>query len=215
MKKIKAVILDFDGVLAESNAEKEAAFDELFALYPEYCSAMKDYHLAHRASPRRKKFAHYVEVLMGCRGDGVAIERMTKRFAEIVTERVIACPPVPGSIEFLSEFSKRVPLYISSVTPLDDLKKIIKARKIAGYIVETYGDPPTKKVDAINSILLREKIEPNEVAFIGDSPSDFHAAEQTGIVFFGRYSGQPFTGLEVELFRDLFQIAAQLRPLLS
>ena len=41
MARIRAVILDFDGVLAESNKVKDAAFNEFFSRYPEHAAAMR------------------------------------------------------------------------------------------------------------------------------------------------------------------------------
>lgn len=211
MKKIRAVILDFDGVLAESNQEKEAAFEEFFALYPEHRQAMHDFHLSHRPHPRREKFTYYVEVLMGCPGDRQLVEEMVSQFSEMVFNRVIACPPVLGSIEFLQEFSSRIPLYISSVTPQEELQGIIRKRGIETYITEAFGNPPISKEEAIAQVLERERVGPDEVAFVGDSLSDYKSATAAGLIFWGRDSGQSFGDAKVELYPDLHAIAAVVR----
>ena len=80
MRKIRAVILDFDGVLAESNAEKDAAFEALFARYPEHASAMREYHRANHAAPRMQKFQHYVDEVFGTRGKGASAEDLARQF---------------------------------------------------------------------------------------------------------------------------------------
>jgi len=213
VRSIRAVILDFDGVLAESNGEKDAAFEEFFALYPEHSVAMREYHKAYYTSPRIQKFAYFAEHLMGRPGDQALLDRMAREFSQRVVDRVINCPEVPGASSFLVEFSRIVPLYIASVTPQEELNHIIKARRIDTYIKEAFGNPPHAKVAAAEMIFRRELLDPQEVAFVGDSASDYDAAQQVGLFFLGRDSGQPFSDAELELSADLHEIANRLRPL--
>ena len=210
MTKIRTVVFDFDGVLAESNQVKDGAFEALFALYPEHREEMRAYHIAHHSRPRREKFEHFVSVLMGCPGDRDLVEEMAGKFSELVFDRVVACPPVPGSREFLQEFAGRIPLYVSSVTPQDELRAILKARELESFITKAFGNPPVPKAEAIARILERERVQPDEVAFVGDSLSDYQAAASAGLVFWGRDSGQDFADAEVELFPDLHGIAAAM-----
>ena len=211
MSQICAVILDFDGVLAESNNEKNLAFEELFALYPEYREEMRSYHLANYSNPRMTKFRYYVEKLMKRPGDQEMVDRLAAQFSSYVVKRVVSCPAVPGSVEFLAEFSKRMPLYIASVTPQEELRAILAARGIDSYIVEAFGNPPFSKEEAIQTVLQRERMQPSEVAFVGDSMSDYRVAMAENLVFFGRDSGLPFDEVEIELFPDLFGIAKKLQ----
>lgn len=213
MRRIRAVILDFDGVLAESNGEKDAAFEEFFSLYPEHSEAMREYHQAHYTSSRVQKFAYYAEKLMGRPGDLALLDRMGQEFSQRVVDRVINCPEVPGASSFLAEFSRIVPLYISSVTPQEELKHIIRARRIDAYIKEAFGNPPHTKVVAAEMILKREGLDPQEVIFVGDSTSDYDAAQQVGLPFLGRGSGQFPPDTELELSADLHGIADRLRLL--
>ena len=211
MTKIRAIIMDFDGVLAESNKAKLSAFEDMFALYPAYRDAMMDYHLANYSIPRMAKFEHYVYDLMQRRGDVNAVKKMADQFSGLVVHRVIACPDVPGMREFLDEFSHQVSLYISSVTPEFELKSIIHAREIESFFVEVFGDPPWQKPDAIRAILEREKLLPSEIIFVGDSAADYRTAMEAEVEFVGRDSGLPFNGIEVKLYRDLYEIADVIR----
>ena len=212
--KIRAVILDFDGVLAESNDEKSAAFEEFFALYPEHAAAMRAFHLDHYSNSRYDKFAHYAEVLMGSSVASTVVDEMAAQYARLVIDRVIACPSVPGAVEFLREFSAVVPLYISSATPQEELRTIVDCRGIARYITIAFGNPPTTKAAAIRTVLEREGAEPDEVVFVGDSASDFEAAAEADLVFLGRDSGRPFDSFDVELHADLIGIATALRKMI-
>lgn len=211
MTVIRAIILDFDGVLAESNEEKLRAFEDLFALYPPYRDAMMDYHLDNYSWPRMSKFEHYVYELVGQPGNVEMVQTMACQFSEFVVRRVVACPDVPGTREFLTEFSQQVPLYISSVTPQGELREIARARGIDSFFVEIFGDPPCPKPDAIRAVLAREKLSPSEVLFVGDSASDYRAARGAGLEFIGRDSGLPFDDAEITLYHDLYEIADVVR----
>ncbi len=211
MTKIRAIALDFDGVLVESSAAKLSAFKDLFALYTPYQGLMMEYHLANYSLPRIKKFEYYVYDLMQRSGDIDAVKVMAERFSEIVATRVIASPDVPGARVFLDEFSQQLSLYVSSVTPETELKRIIRARRIESFFVEVFGDPPRRKRDAIRAVLKRENAPPPEIIFVGDSPADYRMAVETGVEFVGRDSGLTFNGIELKLYRDLTEIADVIR----
>ncbi len=215
VKKIKAIVLDFDGVIVESNAVKDAAFSEFFARYPQYTEAMQVYHDDNHALPRRHKFAYLVEVLMQRPGDAELINNIVEEFSALTAARVIACPEVPGAEVFLEEFAKHVPLYISSVTPQEELLRIIEARGISSHFRHVFGNPPHPKAEAIGVVLERERLQPNEIAFVGDSESDRQVALQTGLIFFARNSGQLFGCSNIELSVDMDGIAQRLRPMVG
>jgi len=211
MNEIKAVILDFDGVLVESNTEKTEAFKELFTLYPEHEEEMLAYHFQNFSVSRMRKFEHFVHDFMKRPDDTETVTEMAARFSDLVTKRVIACPEVPGAMSFLQRFSKRFPIYISSATPQSELIEIIHRRGMTSYLTGIFGDPPVKKREAIRSVLKREKVFPEETLFIGDALSDYHVARETGIRFMGRDSGLPFGEEDVPLYRDLFEISDAIR----
>ena len=215
MSEIRAAILDFDGVLAESNAEKDMAFEELFAHYPEHSAGMRTYHLQNHAEPRRVKFDYYVEHLMQRGHDREMIDRMGVEFSRLVVGRVIRCPEVPGTSAFLQEFSQLIPLYISSVTPHEELGEIITERKITPHIKQAFGNPPYPKLEVVRRILALENLDPCEVVFVGDSESDYQVALQAKLVFLGRDSGQPFSNADLSLSCDLNEVADRLRPLVK
>jgi phosphoglycolate phosphatase-like HAD superfamily hydrolase len=208
---VRTIILDFDGVLLESNDDKMQAFEDLFALHPKFTDAMRAFHLANYSRPRMIKFEHYVYQIMERPGDENAVQEMARQFSEIVTARVIACREVPGAGDFLKGFSKKVPLYISSTTPQEELIHIIEARGMAHYFTEVFGDPPVEKAVAIQRVLEREQCPPSEVVFVGDAVSDYLVATEAKLQFLGRNSGLPFDGQGTKLYRDMAEIGDVLR----
>jgi phosphoglycolate phosphatase-like HAD superfamily hydrolase len=212
MTAVRAIVLDFDGVLLDSEAAKAAVFDEVFSAYPEYAAAMAAFHQAHVSLPRRAKFEHCVFSIMGRPGDTWEVETMIRRFSGTVVDRVAACAAVPGADAFLAEFSGRVPLYVASVTPEPELRTVIEARGWAAHFTAVFGDPPTPKPQAIGAIVARECLAPPEVVFVGDSAGDYEAARATGVEFIARDSGLSFGGAAVRPYPDLQVIADVLRP---
>ena len=211
MEIIQAIILDFDGVLLESNEAKDRAFENLFSFYPSYADEMMKYHLEKMSTPRMKKFEYYIGVLMNLPGDTAAVKEMAARFSELVFQRVIRCPEVRGARSFLEEFHSRLPLYVSSLTPQEELIQIIDARNFGGFFKQIFGYPPVEKIEAIRQVIETEAVSPGEVVFIGDSPSDYVAAGTTGVRFIGRDSGQHTMETDIFIYSDLNDIGSVLR----
>jgi phosphoglycolate phosphatase-like HAD superfamily hydrolase len=118
---------------------------------------------------------------------------------------------VVGAQAFLEEYYQRLPLYVSSVTPQDELRRILRKREMTRFFKKAFGDPPRTKPEAIRQVLATHELSPSELLFVGDSISDYHAAFETGVVFIGRDSGQPFAGVEIDLFKDMREIGNELR----
>lgn len=172
---------------------------------------MLAYHMENYSTSRMAKFKFYVYELMGRPGNDELVQAMAQQFSGIVKGAVVASPDVPGAREFLREFSQQVPLYISSVTPQEELREIVQARGINSFFTEVYGNPPVQKVDAIRTVLSQQDLIPSQVIFIGDSASDYQAAVQTGLEFIGRDSGFGFQDAPVHLYKNLFEIGDEIR----
>jgi len=184
---LKAIILDFDGVVIESNRIKHDAFSEIFSDYPESYDRMMSYHFAHNHVDRHKKFRYFITEILGQPFDQAFADRLADRFAQLTREKIINCPYVEGALDLIREFSKRFPMYIASATPLDELKIVLEARGLMPFFKGIYG-APTPKPEMFADVIQKEKIDPQEVLFIGDSPEDYEVAKESGIAFIGRIS---------------------------
>lgn len=203
---IEAIILDYDGVLVESNAAKDEAFRELFGRFPEVEEKMAAFHTRHHSEPRHLKFQHYVSELLGGPGDAEALEEMHRLFSQIVVEKVIGCHDVPGARELLRTCRGRISLYVSSNTPEEELRKTMEARGLLGYFNHVFGDPPNSKAHAIRRILDWEQCAAEAVVFVGDAQSDYRVATEHGLRFIGRDSGQTFEAAGIEIHSDLHAV---------
>jgi phosphoglycolate phosphatase-like HAD superfamily hydrolase len=204
----KAVLFDFDGVIVESFDIKTEAFRELFADEPEHLPAILKLHRTNGGLSRFAKFELiYRDIL--CRPLPLAEKNeLGRRFADLVMEKVLACPFVPGALEFLQAYSERLPLFVASGTPHEELLDILARRGLAGYFREAHGSPP-EKTEIARGILHRYSLAPSEMPFVGDSRNDYQAAVEVGLPFIGRVSPgspDPFPQADVIHIKDLVQL---------
>ena len=207
---LKAIILDFDGTLVESVGIKDRAFRSLFeADHPDRIDEIMAYHLAHNATLRFAKFRHVIERIVGRSFTEADNRRLSERFASLVFDAIVECPEVGGLGRFLDCFGGRVALYLVSMSPDEELGRILAARGLARRFKRVYGGS-WQKADAIHDILAAEGITPEKAVFVGDAPEDRRAAEDTGVPFVGRDSGKDL-GDDVPIYPDLIGVQADLQ----
>jgi len=206
---VKAIVLDFDGVMVESNKIKHEAFSEIFSQYPEHYEEMMSYHLSHNHVHRRDKFKHIYENILKKKYRDEDIEKLANRFSELTRRKIIESDYVDGAMEFMEYFYGRVPLYLASATPLDELEIILKERGIAAFFRRIYG-APMKKKDMFSDILEKEEISSGELLFIGDSPEDYRVAKDSGIKFVARISDSSVSEGNIVKFNNMKEIRKYL-----
>jgi phosphoglycolate phosphatase-like HAD superfamily hydrolase len=207
--QFKVIIFDFDGTIIESVGIKDRAFETLFGEYPDKLEEIMKYHLSHNATIRFEKFRYITEHILRQKYDEDVAGKLSRRFSELVFKRLIDCPYVPGAIEFLDHFRKLLPLYLVSVSPEDELDKILTARDLKKYFKKVYPSS-WKKSDGIEVILQKENLFSKEALFIGDSSEDYQSARSARVSFIGRDSGKSFQGVRVNIFKDFVAIRAFL-----
>jgi haloacid dehalogenase superfamily, subfamily IA, variant 1 with third motif having Dx(3-4)D or Dx(3-4)E len=124
-----------------------------------------------------------------------------------VFNRVVKCPLVKGAKRFLTKRSKKMPFFVVSGTPDDEIRRIVNMRKLEPFFKAVYGSPE-KKEALIRKILKEHGFNKKDVLFVGDSKDDMDAALASGIIFAGRVTGSNrFTGLKKSLrIRDLTEL---------
>ena len=206
---IKVLIFDFDGVIVDSNHIKDKAFKIIFKEYPEHYQNLMNYHFKNVSKSRVFKFDYLLKLINKEKNYKLKKELM-KKFSTITIDLMKSVPFVNGFKKLVEKF-KDLPLYLISVTPIEDLEIILNNLSISNIFKKTYGCPPWNKISAINEILIFEKIKPNEAIMIGDSIGDQIASKKTKINFIGRYSGLPFDKPSPKIFKDLNSISKYLK----
>jgi phosphoglycolate phosphatase len=205
---VRALILDFDGVILDSNALKTEAFRVVFSRFPDHAEAMMAYHERYVSRSRYDKFTYLVE-LLGRVGDRAMIDQLADDYAAVLSDRMDACAFVPGAREFLDEASAHAPLFLASVTPEPELLRLLDVHRLRHYFVRVFGCPPWTKPGAVAAI-VQEVGGPQGLALVGDSAGDQQAAASHGVEFIARDSGLAFDP-PIEAIRDLSALASLLR----
>ena len=184
-----AWFLDFDGVVIESTDIKTEAFYELYLPYGEEVAASaRAYHLAHQGTSRFDKFEAIARIYLQHSCDKIEQDRLSAQFSAIVMRRILNCPFVDGAVEFLERQRRQdIPVFLFSATPHEELNDIVEKRGIASLFTAIYGTPKTK-VEAGGEMIRLYELNPANVVFVGDSPSDEKAARALGTPFMGRLS---------------------------
>lgn len=181
-----AVFFDFDGVLAESADIKTRAFIQM---YKEHGAAVVDavvaHHTVHAGVSRRKKIRYYHKMFLGQRLSEDQLEALARRFSALVEDAVVDAAWVAGARDWLDANRHRLPLFVISGTPEQELRRIVRRRGMEGYFVAVHGSPPSK-VPIIRDLLDEHAFEPSRVLFVGDSLTDYKAATATELRFIGR-----------------------------
>ena len=199
---LKVIILDFDGVIVESVGIKDSAFKALFQQYPNQLDEIMAYHLSNNAIVRFEKFKHIIEHILKIKYTEEIKNKLSTTFAELVVGSIINCPYVPGAQEFLSYFHEKIPMYLATASPAEEIKEIIEVRGLTSYFEEIYPIPWTKEA-SIRAILSKKNICAREAIFIGDSPEDLYAAQKAGVSFIARFSNKSFGGSNIPVCRDM------------
>lgn len=209
MNTWRALILDFDGVVLESNALKTHAFEAVFARFPEHWAEMMAYHHAHVSESRYDKFRYLATARLGRQPDDPVVEELATAFSRDMRQRLETCAWVPGAQAFIRHAASRLPVYVASMTPQPELDDVIALRGLGGIFTAVFGCPPWTKERAIARV-LGTVTTPDEVLFIGDSAGDQRAARDAGVAFVARDSGLPFDHPLPTTYPDLTAIAAAI-----
>jgi len=202
---IKVLILDFDGVVVESNEVKTEAFRHVFSRFPEQAEAMMKFHYDHISLGRFDKF-DYLLKLLGRTNDMGLKEDIAQEFSLRVLEGMMIVPLVSGALKFLHMVTPMIPVYLASVTPAEELAIILKQHDLSHWFKDVYGCPPWEKSAAIQDVLSKEGLMPEQALLIGDSAGDQRAAKSCGIEFLARDSGLSFDSPLPVMFKDLNEI---------
>lgn len=213
---IRAVVLDFDGVILESAQIKTDAFR---ALFQEICPARLEEalacHLAHEGLSRFVKFRMVYENVLAQPLTAEQEQALGRRFEGLVSQALQRAPLVPGAAEFLQSAQGRYRLFVASGTPEGELRRLAEARRLTGWVEEWHGAPQTK-LHILQDLLRRHGLARSEVALVGDAVSDQQAAQSAGIAFIARRAHRNGRFAEcAHVIADLHQLPSLLARLQS
>ena len=183
---IKIIIFDFDGVISESVNIKTMAFAEMYKDYgDEVVKQVVAHHLSHGGVSRYEKFRIYHEELLGIEVSEKKILELAKIFSDLVLNKVVKAPYVKGAYEFITKYYNKYEMFIASATPDNEIKKIIKEKKLSKYFKQIFGSPK-KKNSIVKEIISKNKYLSKNILYIGDAIEDYNAAVNNNNNFIAR-----------------------------
>ena len=209
---LKGIIFDFDGVIAESVEVKTEAFAVLYKPYGnEIVEKVVEHNNANGGISRFEKFKLYHKLFLDTDLTDSDIERMSDKFSFLVVNKVISSPYAPGVMDFIKKASEKYKLFISTGTPTEEIKTILKGRGIQNYFINVYGSPQRKDYH-IKQIMKNYNFNHEQLLFFGDSDCDLNAAKSMKVKFilrlhnfnkkyYPQYNGktiEDFFNLEIE-----------------
>lgn len=184
-EKLQAIFFDFDGVLVDSNRIKNEAFRTLFSHYGEQIvNQILNYHQQHGGISRVEKIRYAFEFFLRTPLAPGVLDQMASDYSDLVATKVAHASWICGAKQFLDQMKGKVPLFIISGTPQQELQQIVTRRKMQHYFHEVLGSP-VHKPDHIRTLIHRYSLNPQNCVFIGDAHTDHHAATLTEVPFIG------------------------------
>lgn len=175
----------------ESEGIKDAIFRQIFARFPKSQNEAWAYHLANGSMPRHEKFIWLAKREIPDHPDQqlACVKECLVEFGRLCRKKVAQAPEVKGANQLLKGLAGKIPIYVTSVNPVEDLEFYLKARSWDPYLTGWYGNPPVRKVDALLQMAKKEGCFSHEVLLVGDSKGDQLAASDAGTEVILRKTG--------------------------
>jgi phosphoglycolate phosphatase-like HAD superfamily hydrolase len=207
LRAYRLILWDFDGVIKESVEIKTRAYAELFAPFGAEISArVRAHHEQNGGISRFEKIPLYLS-WSGQPATPTQVQRYCEQFAAAVRQAVVDAPWVPGAREYLQKHLAQQHFVLISATPQGEIEDIVRATGLAGCFADVHG-APMSKADAIGGALMRWECPAAGALVIGDSQSDYSAAQRTGVDFLLRRTAfnasvqRAYAGPQCENFLD-------------
>ena len=181
---LKAIVFDYDGTLVDTNACKHEAFFDLFPPSAAVRKVIEEVLAEMEPLSRHVIFPELlkrIQPVFPAAGPELAAEYIEQYRQQVVAGQQ-AAREMPGAHASLRLLSQRFPLYISTVTPQEDIEYLLKERSWNHYFKRVFGYP-NDKVQVLQLVMRAEAADPGDIIMVGDGAGDRLAAEQTGCRF--------------------------------
>lgn len=208
---LSLLVFDCDGVILESLDVKTRAFYRIGLDFgQEAAERLVMYHRLHGGVSRYEKFTWLYEQFADHPITDEEKKALNDRFVNVALDEITRCALVPGVQATLDAWKGRVPMYVASGAPEEELRFVLERRGLSGYFDDIRGYPPHKTY-LLEAIVSRSGVDPAQCVMVGDSVTDLRAAESVGTLFYGR--GSDFSGGPWPWHDDLTRLNEYLESL--
>lgn len=211
---IKIIILDFDGIVADSNKlKKDILFSILNTIDGYQEKKFIEYYNKNKGLPRRDLISYALKNCTTYSNTSI-LNDLEEKYKKMLLKNQQSIKPIEEVVSFCLSAKKQYKMFIVSNAQEQEIKTWLEKQPIANCFSSIYGHPVTKTY-AIQDIIKTENCHKENIVFIGDSREDFYAAEATGVLFFMKQSDEiPFQhSMKQNIFHSFMDIAFKLSNL--
>lgn len=181
-----AYIFDFDGVILDAVSVRTKAFLHIFRDHPKKAlDEFNQYHLANGGVSRFVKIRYFFEQILKQELDKETEKKLLDEFALFVRNKLYNQDLlIADTIMFIEHLPPNLSLFIASGSEQTELRSLCEYLGIASFFTKIVGSP-TPKTQNIAALLQEFFLNPSDAVFIGDSRSDYEAAQANNVAFYG------------------------------
>ena len=210
-----AIIFDCDGVLFDSNQMKVVAFRlsaRKAGFDAEAIDSFSEWQSKNFGVSRYVAFDRLLTGEFGTVPPTATTNHLLHYYAQDVATGYLAAAETDGARELI-DLLKSFPLYVVSASNEQEVRGVLRARKLATNFRAIYGSPATK-VENLRRV-LDDFHEGARVLFIGDASADADAASEVGVnfLFMSKHS-LVFADMQERVLAGEFSQVESLRDLI-
>lgn len=173
------IVFDFDGTLVQSAAAKRKTFFDIFPA--DFAPAVAAVLNRDPDGSRNRVIPEMIAEAerTGHSNRSISSESLIGAYGTAVATAVEAAPETPGASGLLKSLSGQIPIYVVSVTPHEQLTKLLELRGWLNLFNGVFGYP-FDKTQTVADLLVRHGIQPSRLLMVGDGESDALAAARNG-----------------------------------
>ena len=182
----KTILWDFDGVILDSMKIKGDGFVELFKDFDsKFIEVFEKFHYENGGVSRFDKIKYFYEEIILHKVSKDEILRLSDKFSSIMQTKLFdKSKLIKDSLLFISNNYQKYNFHIVSGAEHNELNDLCKYFNIDDFFKSIDGSP-TKKTILIKKIIKKFRYNINDVILIGDAITDYNAARDNNIEFFG------------------------------
>lgn len=181
---IQGIVLDFDGVILDSNELKADTFRRAFNDFPKHGEEIFQLHMARGGMGRDLKIRTIFKDILHIPATEDEIRRRSIEVGRLIDHGIMNSPFVPGAWEFISNYCERYQLFIASGTPQDEMRYIVQRRNLGSFFRQVFGSPRDKG-EILRDLMDQEQWTASQLLFVGDAIDDLEGAVTAGVDFIG------------------------------
>jgi len=189
MRTLKAVILDVDGTLVDSNGAHAESWADVFRAYGYAVTADQIRPLIGMGGDK------LIPKAIGVDKESLLGKAINARRKQIFLEQYLPrLRPLPGVRQLLERMRERgLRLVVATSAEAEELDRLLRVAEVDDLIearTDAKGVPHSKpEPDVVEAALERVGVRPGEAVMLGDTPYDLASAARAGVPMIGVKTG--------------------------